>query len=288
MALTIIRAIDLIGFCFVSGPVSLLAASFVVLGTQSAVAGMRVALVCGLFPSERRQIDILAKLRALSHVSYAAGASLGAVVLGYNDLVGFYVGLLLNAATFFIFTIIIVLPPKDNPIEKISIEGDIRVLHDFPYLTIMGVTMLFALCWSPMSTALPLWVHQRTTAPQYLPGLPLAAFSLLIAFFQVQVSKKTQSVGGGGQASLLTGWILGGRCILFASSGYASPILASILLIAGTLFVIAGEIYFIAGKWILSIVLMNKEFKGRYQGVTSSLETMITAVGPAFMSLVVI
>lgn len=61
LALTIIRAIGMIGFCFVSGPVSLLAASFAVFGTQSAVAGVRVALVCGLFPSERRQIDVLAK-----------------------------------------------------------------------------------------------------------------------------------------------------------------------------------------------------------------------------------
>ena len=57
---------------------------------------------------------------------------------------------------------------------------------------------------------------------------------------------------------------------------------------AGTLFVVAGELYFVAGKWILSIALMNKTFKGCYQGAAACLEAMITAGDPAFMSLVVI
>ena len=79
-------------------------------------------------------------------------------MLGYNDLIGFYAVVLLNAATFFIFAVTIALLPRDNPNRpaKAEPEGNAKVLRDFPYLTIMGITSLFVLCWSLMSTALPL------------------------------------------------------------------------------------------------------------------------------------
>ncbi|WP_052341529.1 MFS transporter [Salinarimonas rosea] len=282
---TLVRGAAMIGFSLIEGVVGLAFAALGFFGTQSAATGVRTALVCALFDTER-QLDVLARTRVVQHVGYAAGAGIGALVLAASDPWAFRAALLGNAVSFAVLAGLTAVLPRARG-ETTEPGSDAAVLEDVPYAALMALTAVMALSWALMSTALPLWTRNHTEAPVWLAALLFGLTALLTVAFQVPVVRRVGTVARGARAGVLAGVLLAGGCLLFLASGRVGAGPAAMLLIVGTLVVVGGELYFVGSRWALSLGLINPRLKGRYQGVAASMEAMITAVGPAVMTMVV-
>lgn len=148
----------------------------------------------------------------------------------------------------------------------------------------MSSTALLALCWAILSSGLPLWLQRGTTVPVWIAPLAVLASSLLIALFQVRVSRKGQRLSGAVRASRNSSWALAGCCLVFAAASWPQhPWLAGTVIVAGLALHITGELYYVAARWGLSLTLMAEGAPGQYQAVAATTEGAVTALGPALV-----
>ncbi|WP_432837898.1 MFS transporter [Dactylosporangium sp. CA-092794] len=274
-------------YLLVGGFWSLLIVTICFTAVQSSGAGIRVALVYGLVPAELR-MGVLARSRVVQHIAYALGAGAGAVVLSVDAKWIFMLAVLVNAATLLVTAAITVQVPRVPAVPAERRRGTTQAVRDIPYVTIMMSTAVLAFCWSILSSGLPLWIVGHTAAGTWAAALAVALSSILIALFQVQVSKDQGDVAKAVRSARLSGAALAACCVVFALAARpSSALLATIVIVAGVCVHVLGELYYVASRWALSLGLMVRDAEGQYQGVQASTEAIAVAVGPAVVTWLV-
>ncbi|GAA0371120.1 MFS transporter [Microbispora corallina] len=251
---------------------------------QSSGSGVRVTLVYGLVPGDRR-LRTLAQSRVVQHIAYAAGAGAAALVLAVGGRPVFVAAVLLNAATFLAAAAITVTVPGVPPVPAERRRAGTQAVRDLPYVAVMGSTTLLALCWALLSTGLPLWIAGDTSAPLWAAALAVVLSSAAIALFQVRVSRRGADVPGAVRSARVSGLALAACCAVFALAAWpGSPLVALAVVLAGVGVHVVGELYYVAAQWGLSLGLMARDAEGQYQGVTATTEAATVALGPAVVT----
>ena len=161
-------------------------------------------------------------------------------------------------------------------------------LRDVPYVTLAGICGVLALCWSMLSSALPLWVAGHTEAPRAVSGFVVVLSCVGIAALQVRATRAAEEPLSAARAALAAAACLALACALFAGASGPGPLLATALIVAGGVAHVAGELLFVAGSWGLSVPLMRDDLPGQYQGVFATGEAGAQLAGPALMTGVVV
>ncbi|MEV0388524.1 MFS transporter [Nonomuraea sp. NPDC050643] len=114
----------------------------------------------------------------------AAGALLAGALLTL-DSARVYDGLILGSALAYLVAALVVVvavpsaphapPPAEGP------SGHRALLRDRPYLALIGICTIFALCSSFLALSLPVYVVQGLSGPAWAPGPLLALNTLLLA-----------------------------------------------------------------------------------------------------------
>ena len=282
--------------------------AFVAVACLSEVArggagGARNALVIGL-SGGRDELGALGALRSISHVGWAAGAAVGAVVVGLDSRPAYVALLALNAASFVIYAALVASVPRVDagggrePVRPAASGSGAaaapagrrrprRAVHDRPYLALAGLVGVLALCWAMLSSGLPLWVALHTDAPRWIPAVIVVLNSLAIALFQVNVSRRMDAPLRAARGAVLSGAALAASCVLFALTAGGGGALVVALLLAGGVAHVAGELLFVAASWGLSIPLMPRDAAGEYQGVFATGEAAALLVAPVLMTTLV-
>lgn len=246
--------------------------------------GARNALVLGLCERPADRLAALGSLRSISHVGWAVGAGAGAVVIGVDSRSAYVALLVLNAATYLVYALLVRSVPR---VATPSERRGLRVVRDAPYLTLAGLMGVLALCWAMMSSGLPLWVALHTGAPRSVSAVIVVLNSLAIALLQVRVSRAMVAPAVAARGALLSGALLSASCALFAiTAGGAGPAVIAVLVAAGIVHT-AGELVFVAASWGLSVPLMPPDAPGEYQGVFAAGEAAALMVAPALMTTLV-
>ncbi|MEV0136581.1 MFS transporter [Dactylosporangium sp. NPDC050688] len=283
----VLRGLAMGMYLLVGGFWSLLLVTICFTAVQSSGAGIRVALVYGLIPADKR-MRVLAQSRVVQHIAYAAGAGIGAVVLSVDTKWIFVVAVLANAVTFLVTAGITVRVPHVPAVPAERRRGNTQAIRDMPYVTIMMSTAVLAFCWSILSSGLPLWIIGHTATGAWAAALAVALSSILIAAFQVQVSKDKGDIAKAVRSARLSGAALGMCCLVFALAAWpTSALVATIVIVAGVCVHVVGELYYVASRWSLSLGLMLRDAEGQYQGVQASSEAIAVAVGPAVVTMLV-
>ena len=177
-----------------------------------------------------------------------------------------------------------------RPEAKREVEG-VRVLAealDLPFVALMSSTALLALCWALLSSGLPLWLQRHSVAPVWLAPLAVLAGSLLIALFQVRVSRQGERLVGAVRSSWRSSGALALCCVFFAAAAWPSSVwLAALVVVLGTGLHVVGELYYVAARWGMSLKLMAKGAEGQYQAVAATTEGAVVALGPALVTTLV-
>src|SRR3954468_13780142 len=234
-------------------------------GAAGASGGARNALVCGLTTEEER-MEVLGAIRSLNHLGWAAGAAVGALVIGIDSRPA-YVGLLaLDAATFLAYAVAIAGLPRVAPVTGPERGPRLAVLRDRPYISLAAMMGVLSLCWGMLSSGVPLWVALHTDAPRSVSAVIVLVNSLAIAAFQVRVSRCMGTPLAAARGAVLSGGALALSCVLFAlTAGGGGAGVVALLLAAGVVHV-AGELLFVAASWGLLVPLMPRDAAGEYQG----------------------
>ena len=280
--LQVARAAACLAYLAVDGPV-VFAVVACVGGVAGASGGARNALVCGL-TSEEERMQVLGAIRSLNHLGWAAGAAVGALIVGIDARPG-YVGLLaLDAATFLAYAVAIAGVPRVSPVAP---GPRPTVLRDGPYVSLAAMMGVLSLCWGMLSSGVPLWVALHTDAPRPVSAVIVLLNSLAIAAFQIPVSSGIRSPLGAARGALWAGSALAASCVVFALSDGLGGATAVALLLAGGALHVAGELLFVASSWGLSIPLMPPDAAGQYQGMFATGEATAQMLAPALMTTLV-
>ncbi|MGA4844836.1 MFS transporter [Streptomyces sp. G5(2025)] len=282
-----LRGLASVAYIFAGDFWSLLIVSCCYSAVQSSGVGVRVSLVYQLLDKDDR-LRVLAQGRVVQHIAYAAGAGVAMLVLADGRHWVFIASILVNASTFLVTAVLMLTLPSVAPTPVERQHSGTAVLRDLPYLSLMSVTSLLALCWALLSSGLPLWIMEGTSAPLWTVGLAVAVSSLAIALFQVRVTRQAVNIPRSVRASRISALALAACCVIFAMAAWAHhPLLATLIILTGMGAHIIGELYFVSSRWGLSLGFMVKEAEGQYQGLTAATESGTTALGPALVTALV-
>jgi hypothetical protein len=260
-------------------------AAFVVVACVAEAArsggGARNALVLGLTDDH---LTALGALRSISHLGWAAGAIAGAVIIGVDSRAAYVALLLLNAASYLVYAVLVLSVPRVGVAPG---RRGLRVVRDRPYVTLAGLVGMLALCWAMLSSGLPLWVALHTDAPRSISAVIVVLNSLAIALLQVRVSRPMVSPGAAARGAVLSGSVLAASCVLFALTAGGSGAAVVVLFLVAAAVHTAGELLFVAASWGLSIPLMPCGAAGEYQGVFATGEATALMAAPALMTTLV-
>jgi hypothetical protein len=244
--------------------------------------GVRGALVVGLAGPERR-LQAMAQLRVHNHIGAALGAVVGGVVLGIGTTAAFHALIAFDIATFVAYAALVATVPRVPPLPG----GRLVVLRDRPYIALAAMAGVLSLCWGMLSSGLPLWIVRHTGAAPSLGAIIVVLNSLLIAGFQVRVTRGVETPLAAARGALASGALLAAACVVFALTAGMGGIAATALLIFGGLVHVAGELLFVAASWGLSIPLMPPGAPGQYQGMFATGEAAAQMAAPVLMTTLV-
>ncbi len=249
--------------------------------------GVENALVLGLTNAED-STHALSSLRSLGHLGWAAGAAVGALVIGLNTREAYVALVVVNAASFLGYARLLARVPRLDGTPKPAQGARLTVLHDRPYMTLAALMGVLALCWGMLSSGVPLWIVFHTHAPRSIAAIIVLVNSLAIAAFQVRVSSGITSPLKAARGAIWSGSALAASCLLFALTDNRGGIGSVAILLAAGALTVVGELLFVAASWGLSISLMPKHAPGQYQGMFATGEATALMIAPALMTLLVV
>ncbi len=286
LVLLVIQALACGAYGLVRGMATFVAVAAVAQIAGSSTGGPRNAVVLAIAP-ETQRLEVLGLLRAISHVGWAVGAVIGAVVISVDTRPAYLAMLALNGGSYLIYAGLVAAVARIPASPPSSGATRPRALRDRPYVTLAALMGILALCWAMLSTGLPLWVTLHTRAPRAISAVIVVLSSLAIAALQVPTNRRFPTPRAAGRGAVLAGAALAASCMMFAmTEGLGGgPAIALMLLAAGLH--IAGELMFVAASWGLSVPLMPAGSPAEYQGVFATGEAAALMAAPALMTTLV-
>jgi len=232
---------------------------------DSAERAARGAVIAGAVPADRR-VHTRAYLRSVTNVGIAAGAALAGIGLAFDTRTAYVSIVLGDSATFLVSALILSRLASIAPTPAPVSGPRLIALHDRPFLAFVVLDGLMATHFGLFDVALPLWISQRTDAPQWMIAVLLLVNTAAVVLFQVRAARGTDDLSGAARASRRAGIALLGACALFALSGTTTGALTIGLLVAGAAVHVCGELWHSAGGWSISFGLAPDGAHGQYQG----------------------
>lgn len=277
-ATTTLRGLAMACYPFAQGAWAFVLVTVVFVAPANGGNAARTALLTGLVADGGERVAVLARQRVAQHVGYAAGAGVGALVLGLDDPAAYAAAITANAASFAALTVIALRAPAPRRPTGRSASP----LRDRPYLAVAGTTAVLSLCWAMLSTGVPLWTSR--SLPLSLSGVLVVISSVGVALLQVPATRLAATTSRAARTAAASGAALAAACVLLALSGDVGRHAGVALVVVAGLLHLAGELGYVAASWRLSLSLMREESRGAYQGVTEAATATAQLVGPAFFT----
>lgn len=273
-------------FALVRSLWAFIAVALVFIPAEQTAAAVEDTYILALHEDEYR-LRALGMQRAARSIGYALGGGAGAICLAVNSHQAYLAVIVLNAVSSLIYAGLLRLLPATAPVARTRESRSWRALADRPYVLVIAIVAVLALCWGMLSTGVPLWITGYTRAPRYLVGLLIGLNAAAIAAGQVWFNARASAVRPAARMVVLAGLALAGSCLWFAAAYHGSGLRATGLLLAGGIFETLGELLFVSALWGLSVALMAPEAPGEYQGLATSATGAAQVVSPAVMVAVV-
>jgi hypothetical protein len=242
---------------------------------------VRSAMVAGLLPDSSR-----VRAQAYMRSVFNAGVSVGALLTGaalVSDSAGLYMALMLgNAASFALYAVVVGLLPRVPPIPRVTstTKRALPVLRDLPYLSLGLLNGVLSIHHCVLLIGLPLWLSEHTQVPRVVLSWLFLLNTAMAVLLQVRASRGSDTVRGAARALGTSAIATGAACLLFAPAAHVPALVATCLLVSGTVALTLGELLQSAGCWGLSFGLTKGGAHGSYQGGFSMGDALRDAVGP--------
>jgi hypothetical protein len=123
-----------------------------------------------------------------------------------------YVSIVLgDSATFLVSALILSRLASIPPTPAPETGPRLVAVRDRPFLAFVVLDGLMATHFGLFDVALPLWISQRTDAPQWMIAVLLLVNTAAVVLFQVRAARGTDELSGAARASRQAGVALAGR-----------------------------------------------------------------------------
>ena len=226
-----------------------------------------------VFTRETR-VRAMAFQRAARNVGYTLGAGAGGVALGIGTDWAILAIPLLTGVLLVVNAVMIALtlPPIERPAHAESAVED--VLRGAPAAWRNRGFVVLAACNGALSSnqvllnvVVPLWLVERTDAPQTLLAWLFGTNTVLAVLLQVRASRVADSVDGSLRAVRLSGWAFVISCLVLAVTHDTVGWVSIVLIWAGHVTITGAELWQSAADWGLTSELSDHRRLGDYQGV---------------------
>jgi MFS family permease len=236
-----------------------------------------------------RRVQFQAYLRSMTNVGISAGAGLGGVALWVDERWAYLAIFAWCGVSFAVTAWFLGRLPRLAPAPPRK-EGTarIQVVRDTPFMLVSLLTGVFAMHFTVLELAMPLWIAEHTEAPKALVAATLLVNTAAVALFQVRLSRGADTVAASMRTLVIGGgWILAGFGLVALASG-RSAWFAAALLLAGAGTHAVGEMLGSAGQWGVQMGLAPRERQGQYQGFAGTCWSLTSIVAPPLIALLCI
>jgi MFS family permease len=272
-------------FLVVRGFVPFVLAACAYASAQSGLAAARQALLAGLVPAGERT-GLLARLQSTLNAGLAVGAGIGGLALHAGTRAAYLAVFALDTVTFLVCAGLLLRLPSVAPGAPRKRDGGGRpgVLRDRPYVVVTLLNTVLLLRMPLLSLGLPLWIAERTAAPDWLVSALFVLNTGAVMVFQVRMVRGVTGLASAARAVRRSGWVMLAACAVFALTAGASAWVAVVLLVTGAALQAAAEMGQSAGSWQLSFDLAPADRIGEYQGFFGTGVTVARTLGPLVLT----
>ena len=256
---------------FLGGMVAFVAMLSVLAVFETAGRNARNVYRIAVFSREQR-VRSMAYMRAARNVGYTMGAGASGVALGLGldavRAIPLLTGalLVLNAVM-----IAVTLPAIERHVPIHTVEDTLTAA---PAAWRNTGFVVLALCNGALSSnqvllniVVPLWLVERTDAPQVLLAWLFGTNTVLAVLLQVRASRVADSVDGSLRAFRWSGWAFVLSCALLAVTHDTVGWVSIVLIWVGHITITGAELWQSAADWGLTSELSDHRRLGDYQGV---------------------
>jgi MFS family permease len=256
---------------------------------QSGLSAARQALLAGLVEPARRT-EIRAYLQSTVNAGLAVGAAAGGVALHLDTPAGYRAVLALDVLGFLVAAVLLVrLPPVPPAPARAAGEPRLAVLRDRPYAVVALLNTALLLYMPLLSLIVPLWIVERTAAPDWLTAALLVLNTLTVVVCQVRVARRVSGLASAARFVRWAGVLLTASCAVFAvSAAGTSAWAAAVALLVAAALQVAGELMLGAGSWEIGFGLAPADRQGQYQGFYGTGVAVARTVGPLLLTWLVL
>ncbi len=237
----------------------------------------------------RLAVRFKAYLRAVTNVAVAVGALLGGVALVIGQPWAYLAVFGLNAVTYLGAAWVLGRLPHLEPAPpRTQGESRLPVLRDRPFVVVCLLNGIYAIHFMVMELGIPLWVAERTAAPNWVVAAVLLLNTVAVAAFQVRLSRGSDDVMSSARRMVAgSAWIAAGFLVMAFADG-VGVVGAIVLMLAGAAIHVVGEMVGSGGQWGVQMGLAPRERQGQYQGFVGTTWSLAVAISPPLVTLLCI
>lgn len=236
---------------------------------ETAARSAREVYRISVFPRETR-VRAMAYMRAARNVGYTLGAGAGGVALGIGTREAIVAVPLLTGALLLLNAAMVSrLPSVARPVV---VRGPLEQAGPAAYRN-PGFVVL-ALCNGVLGSnqvllnvVVPLWLVERTDAPQTLLAWLFGTNTVLAVLLQVRASRGSDTVAGALRAVRWSGWAFVASCLVLSVTHETAGWVSIALLWVGHVTITGAELWQSAASWGFAAELSDHRRLGDYQGV---------------------
>jgi dipeptide/tripeptide permease len=135
---------------------------------------------------------------------------------------------------------------------------------------------------------IPIWIVKYTDAPRWWVSTLLILNTAAVVLFQVKVSKRSKPLNESFNQYLLSGFLLAGACLLYASAEGPSAQIASLVLVIGMALHVVAELLIAMIHWQISFDLADPSRQGAYYGLWTFGNGLSEIVGPTLVTFALV
>ena len=282
IALSILAATALVVYASATGIVLYVVGALCFLVGQSGLGAVRQALVSSSVEPEGR-----VRARAVMHTLLNTGMGLGTVIGALVILVDrpelYVIVFLVGAGAAVVCGAILfgLQRVAREPSLAAARRPGIVALRDGRFMAVTALTALLQLTLPVLSVVLPLWVVQRTGAPEWIAAVGFALNTVIVICVQTPWATRLRTDRDAARSALIAGVGLVGACLLIALAGStASPLLAALSVLFGVALLTVGEIGGGAAAWHLAFRDSPAALQGQYQATFGMSSSVARILGP--------
>ncbi|TWG11523.1 putative MFS family arabinose efflux permease [Actinoplanes teichomyceticus] len=285
LAAQVLQAAAYAAYGLVRGPASLLLVAVVAAIGQRLFWSSFFSVVAGLAePGEdpRHADRRFAVAGMVQMAATGVGALLGGVAVTYS----WYQPVVhLNAASFLISALLLLLVPREaTPPAGEQMRGGYRpLLRDRPYLLLIAVNTVFALCSIFVGVAVPVFLIDGLHAPHWLVGPLLTANTVLLAVGQRLAVRLVRPLSRA-QSLVLAGALWAVWALVYAAAVGVPDWALVPYLMAGMIFYAAADLIHAPISNALSAAAAPSAQRGRYLAVYQYTFAFANILAPTFFT----